>query len=270
MRRAMLIVGLAATAVAAWGQAAAPPANATIHSIVAEAERLMALNRLGLTAEQLQKLIAIVKPVEDKRTAREDHIRKPEALQAAWALRTAALNRQEPGGLWEQLEKFWQEEEKLERELDAARRTALEAAVEILTAEQLAMLAEREPEGEVEEHFEQIRHMRRLPDDAWTEWAARRARQMAYLAAADGQERADQVKGDVAAFLDRVRGMTDEEFEQSGEELRAEVELLVADAQPQPSETLTKALARERLSGLVIEEGALETLRAKLNLPAAQ
>ena len=264
MRARMLFGLLLSVSVLGWAQAPGPPPGATVQAIMGEVQRLQMLNRLGVTADQLQALIPLATQVEEKHKALRDHAQQPEAVQAVWAIRTAFLQGQEPGRMGEALESFGQEERRLEQELRAAREAAGKSALEVLKPEQLALLTERHPEGEAHELLEQINQARELPDAAWNEWAQRRARQIAYLAAADSEDRAKQVSSDVMAFLQRVRGMTDDAFADKRDELRAEAQALLATAQPKPSAELARALAREPMANLVSGEGALGALQAKL------
>ena len=270
MRLTAVLVGIFAMAPAAWSQGAGPPPDSTVHTIIAEAERLDGLSKLQFTPEQLRQLIAIAKTVDEKRAAIGDHVRNPEALQTAWAIRTAMLKGEDPGDLWQQLEAFWQQGEQLEQELQAARREAGARAFNVLTAEQIAILGERNIEAEAGEMFEQARHTRALPTNAWVEWATQAVGRIARIAWADDPDAADKVRTDLAAFLGRLRKLTDEELAKEEEELRGELQTLLEDAQPQAADKVTQALARDRLAGLVVHEDALETLRAKLNAPATQ
>lgn len=270
VRLAVMSAGLLASVLAASAQGTGPPPDATVHTIVAEAERLGMLSRLQFTDEQLKQLIAIAKTVEEKRVAIQDHVREPETLQAAWAIRSAMLKGEDPEGLWAKLEAFWEQGGHLEQELAAARQEAVGDALNVLTAEQMALLGARNIEAEAAEMLGQARESRGAAPGVWVMWAAEAVSRIARTAWAEGPEAADQARTDLATFLGRLRKMSEEDWEAQEEQLHTELRTLLETAWPEASDKITQALARERISGLVVAEGALETLRAKLNAPAAQ
>jgi len=259
----MLLLALLAVFAAAPGLPQGEAKEST-DTVSEEIDLLRQLNDYGLTVDQLKALLPILQEVETKRQALADYKHSEEALGPMRALREALAKGGDSTKAEEAAQPVWDKLEELDTAVEEALPAASKKVAALLTDEQLATLSQGDDQayGQADELFGKLESARKFNDQTYNAWRDRTAREIAFRAAGESEEKGKQVQTGLQEFLDKVRKLKDDQFLEQSDELFDELTTLLAEAQPKPIREVAEAQAADQLEYLVRSERTFGVVQA--------
>ena len=253
------LAALCVAAAPAWAQVVE-----STDDVSEDIDLLRQLNQYQLSADQLKGLSAIVQDVEAKRKALADYKRSDAALGPMRALREALLKGEAADGQEDAVQAVWDKLEELDSAVEDATGEAGKKVAALLTDDQLAALNQGDDWAyeQADEVFANLEAAREFNDDTYNAWRDRTARETAFRAAGEGEEKGKQIQEKVTQFLDKVRKLKADAFQEQSDELFDELATVLAEAQPKPIREIAEARAAEQLQSLVRSDRTLVVLDA--------
>jgi hypothetical protein len=261
---------LAFTALIAAPMSAQAQPAPSVDDVSADNDILTTLNRYGFAVDQLNKLIPILKTVEEKRQALEAYKHSDEALQPLLALREAQLKGSPTKELTDAAQPVFTQVEALEGELEDVVPAATDEITKLLTDEQLALatqandLAAQETDlllGDLEgaRDFDQAR---------FDTWRDQQAADFAKRLAPQEPAKAAQLQKGLRDFMDKVRKLSADDYIKQSDELFEELHTLIAGASAPPTRDVAEDQAKQELEFVVRSPRTLPLIEAMLKARA--
>jgi hypothetical protein len=169
------------------------------------------------------------------------------------ALRDALLRGSPTGELQAAVDEIWSELADLDGAFEEAVPEATAQLVKLLTDDQLTEFA---VDGdlaydEADRVLQELESARAFDERTFGQWRDRTARDAATRAETGAA--AQKLQTDLAAFLDRARKLTDDEYGDQADALFAELEALLTEGTPKPTREALEIHATEQLEYLLRE-----------------
>jgi hypothetical protein len=263
VRAAVLTVISAACLSLAPGWAQAPEALDTVSEDI---DLLRQINVHGFTTEQLRGLAGALQELATARTALADYKAGEAALGPMRALREALLQGEPTAEQEEAVQEVWDKLSELDTAVEDATREAGRKLAALLTDEQLTQLTEGQDIAyeQADSIFADLEAARAFEAETFTAWRDRTAREAAFRAAGEGEEKGKAIQAAVSAFLDKARGLPEDDYVGQSDTLFEELAEILARAQPKPIREIAETRAAEQLEYLVRSERILAVIDAKL------
>jgi hypothetical protein len=246
-----LLGALCLAAAPAWAQVAE-----STDEVSEDVDLLRQLNQFGLSTEQLKGFSAILQDVEASRKALADYKHSEAALAPMRALREALL-KGEPADEQEQaVQAVWDKLQELDSAVEEAMEEAGKRIAALLTDDQLAELSQGDDWAyeQADEVFSNLEAAREFNDDTYNAWRDRTARETAFRAAGESEQKGKEIQAKVTQFLDKVRKLKEDAFLEQSDELFDELATILAEAKPKPIREIAEARAAEQLQYLARSE----------------
>jgi len=254
---AVLLVGLAGSQ---------EPPTESVDEVSEDIDLLEQLSMYEFTVEQLQAIIPILKDLETRRQALEGYKRSEEALAPMRALREALIKGEATDELQMGVEVVSDQMMALEEAHDEAVPGAMKQVAALLTDEQLTMLNldDEWAYDEADRIFADLDNARDFDDATFSAWRDRAARQVAFRAAGDSQEKAKQVEDAVKQLLSKARSLKEDAYMDQYDDLFDELHELISNSQPKPLREVVEAQAAEELEYVMRSERILPLIEARV------
>lgn len=242
------------------------PAAETVDQVSEDIDVLEQLNTYEFTVEQLQALIPILKELEATRQALETYKRSDEALGPMRTLRDALIKGKASDQLQTGMEAVWDRMQELEDAYEEAIPGAMKQVAALLTDDQLAMLSLGDDWAydEADRIFSTLDTARGFNDQTFNQWRDQTARQIAFRAAGEGEEKANEIQDKVKQFLDKARKLKEDQYMDQYDDLFDELQKLIASSQPKPLREVVEAQAAEELEYVMRSERILPLIEAQV------
>lgn len=242
------------------------PAAETVTEISEDIDVLEQINVYEFTVEQLQAMVPILKELDTKRQALQTYKRSEEALGPMRALRDALIKGKATDQLQTGMEVVWDRMMELEEAYEEAVPGAMEKIAALLTDDQLAMLSlgDEWAYDETDRIFATLDTARDFNDETFNQWRDQTARQIAFRAAGESEEKANQIQDKVKQFLDKVRKLKEDAYMDQYDDLFDELQTLIAGSQPKPLREVVEAQAAEELEYVMRSERILPLIEAQV------
>lgn len=261
----LLLGGLGLMLMGAY--AACQEAAPTAAQLDADIRLLYMVNRLELTAEQIDRLLPIVRDMRTRAEALEKARNAPEIMQILRAVRQALLegkSGQEVEALRRQLDQHLQRMDQQEADFGQARERAADLAIQVLTPEQQQRLLD--PVAE-QTSFDIIRAMgeaRVVRPEHWDNWLAQVSQNLARQAAGGNPQAAQTAGGQIRQLLEQARGMSEAQLQAQAAQISARIEQILETAGADPSAAWLQDVRRQMIGELIFPERAQTVLEDKL------
>ncbi|MBM3497289.1 MAG: hypothetical protein FJX74_01340 [Armatimonadetes bacterium] len=265
-RPAWLVAAVLAAAICLAGAPARAQAPETLDDVSQDIDLLRQLQDYDLTADQLKGLAGVLQTIEAQRAALADYRQSEAALGPMRALRDALLRGEAAAEQEDAVQIVWDKLAELDTAVEDATAGAGTKLAALLTDEQLAALTSHEDAAydQADRIFADLESARGFPAETYAAWRDRTAREAAFRAAGEGEEKAKAIQAKVVQFLDKTRDLEENAFYEQSDELFEELTSILAEAQPQPIRAISEARAAEQLEYLVRAERALGVVEARI------
>ncbi|MBM3472510.1 MAG: hypothetical protein FJX75_04455 [Armatimonadetes bacterium] len=245
----------------AWAQVAE-----SLDEVSDDVELIRQLNQYGLSPDQLKGLSAIVHDVDARRKALADYKHSEAALGPMRALREALLKGEAADAEEEAVQAVWDKLQELDSAVEDAMAEAGKKIAALLTDDQLAALnpAEDLAYEQADEVFANLETAREFNDDTYNAWRDRTAREAGFRAAGESEQKGKEIQAKITQFLDKVRKLKAEAFQEQSDELFDELATILAEAKPKPIREIAEARAAEQLEYLARSERTAAVVEALL------
>lgn len=225
------------------------------------------LDQYKLTVDQLKAIRELFQPLETARKALRDYKASDVGIGPLLALRDALLKGEDTDAQEAAVQAVWDKLEELDNAIEEAATEAAKKLAALLTDEQLASLSGGDDlaYNQADEIFSNLETAREFSDETFAAWRDRTAREVAFRAAGESEEKGKQIQEKVRAFLDRTRKLSEQEYLEKSDELFEELTTILAEAQPKPIREIAVARAAEQLEYLVRSERAPSVVEALIN-----
>jgi hypothetical protein len=242
------------------------PVAETVDEVSEDIDVLEQLNMYGFTVEQLQAMIPILTELDAKRQALATYKRSDEALEPMRALRDALIKGEATDQLQTNTEMVWDRMMELEDAHEEAIPGTMKKIAALLTGDQLAMLSlgDEWAYDEADRIFATLDTARDFDDDTFNKWRDQTARQIAFRAAGESEEKAKQIQDKVKQFLDKARKLKEDEYMDQYDDLFDELQTLIVSSQPEPLREVVEAQAAEELEYVMRSERILPLIKAQV------
>ncbi len=238
----------------------------SVDEVSEDIDLLEQLSMYEFTLDQLQAIVPVLTELEARRLALEGYKRSEEALAPMRALREALIKGEATDELHTGVEVVWDQMMELEEAYDEAIPGAMGKVAALLTDEQIAVLGLEDEWAydETDRIFADLDNARDFDDATFNAWRDRAARQVAFRAAGDSQEKAKQVEDTVKQFLNRARNLKEDDYMDRYDELFDELHELINSSQPKPLREVIEAQAAEELEYVMRSERILPLIEARV------
>jgi hypothetical protein len=242
------------------------PAAETVDEVSEDIDVLEQMSMYEFTVEQLQTMVPILKELDAKRQALETYKRSDEALEPMRAMRDALIKGKVTDDLHTGMEVVWDTMMQLEDAYEEAIPAAMKKIAALLTDEQLAMLSmgDEWAYDETDRVFTTLDSAREFDDPTFTAWRDRTARQIAFRAAGESEEKGLHVEGQVKQFLDKARKLKEDAYMEQYDDLFDELQTIIAGSQPKPLREVVEAQAAQELEYVMRSERILPLIEAQV------
>jgi hypothetical protein len=254
-----------AVACIAPGLAQTPPVE-SLDQVSEDIDLMRQLNEYKLTVDQFKTLSTILQDVEAKRKALQEYKQSEAALGPMRALRAALAKGDAANAEEEAAQAVWDKLQELDSAVEEATTAATKKIAALLTDDQLAALNQGEDLAydQADEVFANLEAARGFNDDTYNAWRDRTARETAFRAAGESEEKGKEIQDKVKQFLDKVRKLKEDQFSEKSDELFDELASILAEAQPKPIREIAESRAAEQLEYLARSERAAGVVEAQL------
>jgi hypothetical protein len=248
---AVLLAAACLAIVPTWAQT-----PETLDAVSEEIDLLRQLNNYGFTVDQLKGLAAVLEDAQAKRKALADYKQSDAALGPMRALRDALLKGEPTDEQEAAVQDVWDRLGELDAAVEEATLEAAKQLAALLTDDQLVQLNQGEDAAyeQADTIFADLESAREFNEQTYAAWRDRVARETAFRAAGEGEEKGKAVQAKVAAFLDKARALNGDEFAEQSDDLFDELTDILAEAQPKPIREIAESRAAEQLEYLVRSE----------------
>ncbi len=238
----------------------------SVDDISADNDILTTLNRYGFAVDQLNKLIPIMKTVEEKRQALEAYKHSDEALQPLLALREAYLKGSPTKELTDAAQPVFTKVETLEGEFEDAVAPATEEITKLLTDEQLTVAAQANDLAakETDTLLGDLEGARDFDQPRFDAWRDQQAADFAKRLAPQEPAKAAELQQGLKGFMDKVRKLSADDYVKQSDKLFEELHKLIAGASAAPTHDVLEDQAKQEFEFIVRSPRTVPLIEAML------